>query len=243
MRVIFVSRSTETDHFEGFAILPFKDFFHSSTMKCAILISSLIASATAFAPAVQTGRVASSTQLQMADFESALGAQMPLGFWDPLDMVTGKSQENFDDFRAKEIKHGRAAMLAVSGYLYTLSGARLPGALGVGDSAVPFDAIPAGIGAFKSVPKEGIIQIIAFIGFLEVAVMVNKGKGEFPGDFRNGIDFGWNKLSAEEKMQKRAVELNNGRAAQMGILGLVVHEYMGNLNLIIPNPHFYVGSV
>jgi hypothetical protein len=31
-----------------------------------------------------------------------------------------------------------------------------------------------------------------------------------------------------QKLQKRAIELNNGRAAMMGILGLMVHE------LIIP---------
>jgi hypothetical protein len=55
---------------------------------------------------------------------------------------------------------------------------------------------------------------------------------EFVGDFRNGyIDFGWDTFSEEEKLQKlqkRAVELNNGHAAQLGILGLMVHE------LIIP---------
>jgi Chlorophyll A-B binding protein len=52
---------------------------------------------------------------------------------------------------------------------------------------------------------------------------------EFVGDFRNGyIDFGWDTFSEEEKLSKRAIELNNGRAAQMGILGLMVHE------LIIP---------
>ena len=45
------------------------------------------------------------------------------------------------------------------------------------------------------------------------------------GDFRNGwIDFGWDSFDEETKLQKRAVELNNGRAAMMGILGLMVHE-------------------
>jgi hypothetical protein len=42
------------------------------------------------------------------------------------------------------------------------------------------------------------------------------------------IDFGWDTFSEEEKLSKRAIELNNGRAAQFGILGLMVHE------LIIP---------
>ena len=57
----------------------------------------------------------------------------------------------------------------------------------------------------------------------------------FPGDLRrgNGPDFGWDKQSAEWQMSKRNIEINNGRAAMMGILGLVVHESLGNLNEII----------
>lgn len=35
-------------------------------------------------------------------------------------------------------------------------------------------------------------------------------------------------------MKKRAIELNNGRAAQMGILALMVHEKLGNLDQILP---------
>ena len=57
-----------------------------------------------------------------------------------------------------------------------------------------------------------------------------EGEGDFPGDFRNGfIDFGWDNFSEETKLQKRGVELNNGRAAMMGILGLMVHEQLGGV--------------
>ena len=63
----------------------------------------------------------------------------------------------------------------------------------------------------------------------------NDFKPEFMGDFRNGaLDFGWDNQTDEWKKKKRAIELNNGRAAQMGILGLMVHEKMGNLDAILP---------
>lgn len=80
----------------------------------------------------------------------------------------------------------------------------------------------------SQIPTAGILQIVAFVGFLELFVMKDvKGNGEFPGDFRNGFDFGWDKYTDEEKAAKRSIELNNGRAAQMGILGLMFHEMMG----------------
>jgi hypothetical protein len=64
---------------------------------------------------------------------------------------------------------------------------------------------------------------------------LDESPAEFQGDFRNGaIDFNWDTLSEESKWRKRGVELNNGRAAQMGILALMVHEKMGNLGDILP---------
>ena len=60
------------------------------------------------------------------------------------------------------------------------------------------------------------------------------GENEFVGDFRNGaLDFGWDTFDKETKLSKRAVELNNGRAAMMGILGLMVHEQLGGAVPII----------
>ena len=78
-------------------------------MKTAIL-ATLVASAAAFAPAKQA---ATSTSLN--SFEGELGAQPPLGFFDPLGLVEDGDQEKFDRLRLVEIKHGRIAMLGVVG--------------------------------------------------------------------------------------------------------------------------------
>jgi len=188
------------------------------------IITALVGSAAAFAPAP----VAKITSALNA-FEDELGAQPPLGFFDPFGMLSGDcSQERFDRLRYVEIKHGRIAQLAFLGQIVTRGGLHLPGAINyAGDS---FDSYPNGVAALfgpDSIPTAGLVQIVAFIGVLECAFMRDvPGTGnEHVGDFRNGyIDFGWDDFDEETKLSKRAIELNNGRAAMMGILGLMVHE-------------------
>ena len=117
-------------------------------------------------------------------------------------------------------------MLAVAGYITTASGLRLPGLIAYDGPA--FADIPSGIDAFKYVPGPGVLQIVAFTAVLEMGMRDLTG-GEFVGDWRNNhVDFGWDKFDDATKLKKRAIELNNGRAAMMGITGLVVHEVIGN---------------
>jgi hypothetical protein len=190
-------------------------------MKTAI-IASLIASAVAFAPAKQAA-----TTTSLNSFESELGAQDPLGFYDPLGFVEDGDQAKFDRLRYVELKHGRISMLAFVGNLVTRAGLHLPGNIDLsGDS---FDSYPDGAAALfgpDAIPGAGFGQIVALVGALELAVMKDvTGEAEFAGDFRNGaLDFGWDTFGPQTKLRKRAIELNNGRAAMMGILGLMVHE-------------------
>ena len=190
-------------------------------MKSAI-IAAVIGSAAAFAPAP----VAKTTSAINA-FENELGAQAPLGFFDPLGMLDDADQERFDRLRYVEIKHGRICQLAFLGQITTRAGIHLPGAIDY--SGTQFSDIGEGWAGSLEVPVAGALQILAFVGFLELAVMKDvTGENEFVGDFRNGaIDFGWDTFDEETKLAKRAIELNNGRAAQMGILGLMVHEQLG----------------
>lgn len=66
------------------------------------------------------------TSLRMG-FSDALGAQAPLGFWDPLNILEDASEERFERLRFIEKKHGRISMLAVLGHIVTAAGIRLPG--------------------------------------------------------------------------------------------------------------------
>eukprot|EP00980_Cylindrotheca_fusiformis_P029245 scaffold22770_cov156-Cylindrotheca_fusiformis.AAC.1 len=198
-------------------------------MKSA-LFASLLASAAAFAPVSKTS--SSSVTLNNA-LSNEIGAQMPLGFFDPLGICQDEDKAKFDRLREYEIRHGRAAMLAVVGWLTTAAGVRLPGMeeVGAGFKALDMSSLPTDI--------RGTLPLtLGTIFFLTVFMQDATGENDFAGDYRNGfIDFGWDKQSDSWKERKRAIELNNGRAAQMGILGIMVHEQLGNLNAIgLPQP-------
>ena len=192
-------------------------------MKTAAIFATLVASAAAFAPSKQA---ASSTALKA--FEDDIGATPPFGFYDPLGLVADGDEEKFDRLRYVEIKHGRISMLAVVGYLVTEAGVRLPGQISY--DGTTFADIPSGFAALSSMPTAGLFQILAFIFWCEYVFMKPlPGLGnEHIGDFRNGfIDFGWDKFDDETKLKKRTIELNQGRAAMMGILAIMVHEKLG----------------
>lgn len=195
-------------------------------MLSKVALALAFASAAAFAP--PAARTTPKTVVHA--FESEIGAQPPLGFWDPLGLLADADQERFDRLRYVEIKHGRICMLAVLGQITTKAGVFLPGSIDF--AGTKFSDIPTGWAAVDKIPAAGLAQIVAFVGFLELFVMKDSANGaapgDFPGDFRNGfIDFGWDSFSEEEKASKRGIELNNGRAAQMGILALMVHEQLG----------------
>jgi hypothetical protein len=186
-----------------------------------LILASLVASAAAFAPS----QVAQTTTALNA-FDAELGVQPPLGFYDPLGMLDDASQDQFDRLRYVEIKHGRIAQLAFLGNIITRAGLRLPGDIDF--SGTSFDSVPNGWAAVQAIPDKGLLQMLFFVGWLELLVMKDITGGEFIGDFRNNyIDFGWDTFDEETKLQKRAIELNNGRAAMFGILGLMMHEQLG----------------
>ena len=178
-----------------------------------------LASAAAFAP---VARVARSSAVKMS-FESELGAQPPLGFWDPLGLLANADQERFDRLRYVETKHGRIAQLAILGHLVTTAGYRLPTSLTPG---YDLSATPTGLAALSALPAEAIFGTLLTVAVIEGGFLARQDDIEEAQLKASGWD-------AETIDKKKSIELNNGRAAQMGILALMVHEKLDNNPYII----------
>eukprot|EP00981_Chlorochromonas_danica_P000475 scaffold98_cov248-Ochromonas_danica.AAC.16 len=159
----------------------------------------------------------------MESFENEIGAQPPLGFWDPLGLLKNANRARFERLRYVETKHGRICMLAILGHMVTTAGIRLPGDIAFG---VPFSSIRAGLAGLQDIPPVGYAWIVATIGLMEL------GFGARQEDIEEAQlkASGWDEKTIRWKM---AIELNNGRAAMMGIFGLMIHEKLNNDPYII----------
>lgn len=182
-------------------------------MKLAIA-TLLMGSAAAFAPASVSR---SNTGLNMVN-ELELGVTEPLGVFDPLGWLETEP-EAFERRRAVERKHGRVAMAAVVGCIVHNNHIVFDGYLSP-SANLKFSDIPTGIGGLKAVPAAGLAQILAFFALVELAWMP---ASKYDGDYGVGW-FGEDIKDPAEKARKLNVELNNGRAAMMGIIGNMVAE-------------------
>ena len=91
-----------------------------------------------------------------------------------------------------------------------------------------FSDVPTGIAGLFSVPTAGLAQILAFCALVELAWLP---ASQYDGDYGVGY-FGTNVEDPEEKARKLNAELNNGRAAMMGIFGNMVAEEVRRLHLL-----------
>ncbi len=187
------------------------------------LFVCMFGTSVAFSP-LYPSHITSRTSIKM-QFDNAIGAQAPLGFFDPLGLLKDADQARFDRLRYVETKHGRICMLAILGHIVTTAGVRLPGDISPG---VPFASVRNGLAALSDIPAAGLAQIIAFIGLIELGFGARQEEIE-----EKQLEASkWDEDTIRKKM---AIELNNGRAAQMGILALMIHEKFNNDPYIINN--------
>jgi len=236
-------------------------------MKSVLALSTMVASAAAFAPASQQS--ASSTQL--AESKADLKALAPklnpvVPFWDPLGLVEsspwGLSEEaTIGWLRHAEIKHGRVAMAAFVGYCVQ-SNFVFPWSTFGGNPPPSIDLSPPE--QWDAIPMAAQVQIIGFVGFLEwYSELTDIGngphytKGGKPGQFPtfdavphsvplNLYDpFGYSKNRTEEEKAKGLItEINNGRLAMLGIIGFLAEQKIpGSVPVLTGVVKPYAGEV
>merc|ERR1719328_11348 len=179
-------------------------------MKLAIA-ALLTGSAAAFAPAATKS---SGSALNMGDPRSPDGLGVdpgPLDLFDPLGYVD--DIESFPRRRAVEIKHGRISMMAFIGMMVQELGITFP--------------------ALANVPTFGLVQILLFGGIAETVAMpasqYTGGPQDLPGGYDGSpgtIPGGYPDQIEDPEARDRAlnVEIQNGRAAMLGVTGCMMHS-------------------
>merc|ERR1719436_2050735 len=152
------------------------------------------------------------TNSPLRAFESELGVQEPVGFWDPLGFSA--------DGDVAAFKRRRICMLATMGYITPEITGKLPGYLSP-SAGLKFADIPNGLAAISKVPTLGWAQITAYFGLCEFSGGFEDYKSGTPGDF------GWKVLTSadpEQRTKKLSAEIANGRLAMMAIIGMFFQD-------------------
>merc|ERR1719225_1835380 len=166
------------------------------------------------------GDWANYTASPLRAFESELGVQAPVGFWDPAGLAADGNADNFRRRRETEIKHGRISMLATMGYITPELTGKFSGYLSP-SANLKFADIPNGLAAVSKVPALGWLQIVIYGGLCEASGW--NQRGEAPGDFQ------WKPplLATDDpelKTKRLNAELANGRLAMMAIIGMFFQD-------------------
>eukprot|EP00565_Helicotheca_tamesis_P009060 CAMPEP_0185725160 /NCGR_PEP_ID=MMETSP1171-20130828/1462_1 /TAXON_ID=374046 /ORGANISM="Helicotheca tamensis, Strain CCMP826" /LENGTH=240 /DNA_ID=CAMNT_0028393201 /DNA_START=50 /DNA_END=772 /DNA_ORIENTATION=+ len=231
------------------------------------LLALFAGSAAAFtsSPAGKT----SSALNSLAELEAIAEKSNPvLKFYDPLELsstsIWGESNEATIAFlRHAEVKHGRVAMAAFVGYIAQSNGIHFPWPMTFDGTPFPSDA-GSPPEQWDALPDAAKWQIILFIGFLEwfsEAAGTHYMRGGTPGAFPKFSDhseliphpvplnlfdpFGFSASASAEKKEIGLIkELNNGRAAMMGIIGFLTEQKVeGSVPLLKGVVSHYDGEV
>merc|ERR1712060_892056 len=147
------------------------------------------------------------TDSPLRAFESEIGVQAPVGYWDPLGLSSDGDVATFKRRRTTELKHGRVSMWAAMGYIAP-EYFKWPGYLSP-SAGLKFADVPNGLAALSKVPLSGWLQIVLFAGSYELPTY---NSDRAPGDL------GWKAITStdpETLKRKLNAELANGRLAMM----------------------------
>lgn len=226
-------------------------------MKFTAALLCLVGSANAFAP-MGSNKATSNVVLQesvevpmeavaepepepVAPFRAAdlPGVVAPLGFFDPLDFADKADKATMMRYREAEVTHGRVAMLATVGFLV---GEKVEGSSFLFDSQISGPGIthlaqvPVGFWVALTIAIGASEQYRATTGWVEPEnVPFDK-----PGLLREGYvpgDLGFDPLGLKPKSEdglktRQTKELQNGRLAMIGVVGIVIQELIDGKGIV-----------
>jgi light-harvesting complex I chlorophyll a/b binding protein 1 len=164
-----------------------------------------------------------STSPTMSITVGDVGTTRPLGVYDPLGLIT--DEKKYRRWQEMEIKHGRIAMAATLHVIVTGAGYKWDGYCSyLSFPPLKFEDIPAGtLGSWAALPQAGWAQIVALIAILDNSLFAQdpaKAPGDVAPDYLPWVRYS----DPGVKAYKLNAERNNGRAAMMGIIGMMIHE-------------------
>ena len=152
----------------------------------------------------------------------------PLGFFDPVGFAKDISPSKLKFYKEVEIKHGRLAMIAAVGFP-------------IGEHISGATDVPSYI-AFEESPLAGSLPVLALPILLAEIFSVFTFNSPFGGelfsirtDYENG-NLGFDPLGLkpedpEDLKDMKTKEINNGRLAMIGIVGMLGQELSTNAKL------------
>jgi hypothetical protein len=215
-------------------------------MSLGMLAASMISAEGYQAGLMHTPSMARAVAPVMSAADGMEGAAQETGntVWDPLGLADLGSPATLAWFRHAELKHGRVAMAAFTGWLVAVSGVHFPGQLSFMQTPISFEEISklGPMEQWEAVPEWGKVQIISAIFLIEHQsewkCKPHYMAGGTPGDLKFLKNF-WDpvgltaKMDAKKLERQRLSEIKNGRLAMLGIVGCLVG---GNLPGSIPIP-------
>jgi hypothetical protein len=186
-----------------------------------------------FAPAGMGGEYVSQPRKPLSEY---VGASQELGAipggetkaWDPMQFsdlykVSGNNPD-VAWLREAELKHGRMAMLAITGVMVQSSGLHLPG-----NAEVDFSGAKDWASAPTTLPPAAWGQVLAFIGLAEgqtSAGLYDLWNGDTSKREPGNLGWGSKMLSTDKAAadKMRLKELKNGRLAMIAIMGVAFNH-------------------
>jgi len=167
------------------------------------------------------------------------GALAPVGEFDPLNFLEGLPVQEIKRYREAEVTHGRVSMLATVGYLvaekfHPLFNGEVTGPanshLGQVQAIAPFffawlvTAIATAELGRAKIGWEDPVKAIKKNADVEGKTWLSKlNDGYYPGDI--GFDpLGLKPTNGEEFAEMQTKELQHGRLAMLGAMGMIVQE-------------------